>query len=191
MEVHFKANRNVKYSLNGSSRLPEAFYFTKLLFISVCQSVIHWFQCLRMHYVVNTSLKWAKIRTMEYIQFLAMQAALGVAMPVSQSTISPDWNLNNSWMNCHEILDGHSLSPEDASYWHWWSPDFSSRATMKFWLLVKYLDNYWMDCHEIWFTYPLYHGDESYWLWWSLNFSFLRHQQINVFNYPVKCLSIY
>lgn len=43
----------------------------------------------------------------------------------------------NYWMDFYEILSRHSWSPVDNSYWCWWSPCFSSSATM--WLTFMFL----------------------------------------------------
>lgn len=39
--------------------------------------------------------------------------------------------LNNSWMDYHGILYGHSWSPEDECYRLWWSPDFFFTTTRR------------------------------------------------------------
>ncbi len=73
-----------------------------------------------------------------------------------------------------QLLDGSPWScvqtPEHEVYWLWWTPDFSSCATIRFdflIFLVKSLDNSWIECHEIWHRCC---KDESYWLWWPLTF---------------------
>ena len=88
-------------------------------------------------------------------------------------------------VDCREILYKHSCSPQDEFYWHCWSPDFSSSATISFTSDVlseiSWLRDLWLNVVNI-FMFP------SGWtaltlviLWFYLE----RHHQVNIWVYPV------
>lgn len=84
---------------------------------------------------------------------------------VGLSTTLVQNKINNHWVNCREILYKHSWSQEDVSQGLWWSPPFSSSATVR--LTVCYLlfslcsNNYWIECHEMWHRLLVPPKDES------------------------------